>query len=128
MMVHPYHYQLMRCLIRQKVKGDHRIPLTCADRQELVDKWHLRISKNHILKVLSEGDRACCQLSQFVLNELMRCVDYEDWNDFLRQNPVPEGQFDELQRVRAKKKVQQAVELRMAELRSVPQDVGQGVA
>lgn len=107
----------MRCLVRQKVKGDHRIPLTCADRRELADKQQLRISKDHLMKVLSEGDRAPRQLSQFVLDELVRYAGHEDWNDFLRQNPVPDGQFYKLMRKRADRQVQLAVEARLAELR-----------
>jgi hypothetical protein len=116
MFIHPYHYRLMRCLVRQKVKGDHRIPLTCADREALVDSMGLQVSKSHILKVLSEGERARDRLSQFVLDELMRCIGQQDWNAFLRHNPVPDGQFDTLMLPKAKKLLMKAVEARIQEI------------
>ena len=105
--------------MRHQLKGDYRIPLTCADRQKLVDGHKLQVSKSYILKVLSEGQCAPKQLSQFLLDGLMRCVGLEDWNDFLRQNPVPEALYAKPQRVKFKKKLKLLVEARMAELKHV---------
>ncbi|MCF8256577.1 MAG: hypothetical protein K9J06_03435 [Flavobacteriales bacterium] len=117
MFTHPYHYQLMRDLVRIKVKGDHRIPLTCADRLSLVANKNVHISKAYIMKVLSEGDCAPCHLSQSVLDELMRFAGHTDWNSFLRKNPVPEGQHYPLMGKKGKKKLHLAVEARIAELK-----------
>jgi len=117
MAIHPYHYQLLRCLIRLKLKGDHRIPLTCLDRKQLVEEMKLSISISHIIKVLSEGERARDNLSQHVLNELMRFAMEQSWNDFLKQNPVPEGQYFALMGKKGRKKLQQAVDARIAELK-----------
>jgi len=116
MVIHPYHYQLMRCLIRFHVKGDHRIPLTCADRTELVDSLNLTISKSSIVKVLSEGQKARKEVSQHVLDQLMRCINYTNWNSFLQKNPVPKGEYYILLRAKSRKKLLQAVEERMLEL------------
>jgi hypothetical protein len=115
--IHPYHYQLLRGLIRLKLKGDHRIPLTCKDREQLVEKEKLSISKSHIMKVLSEGEHAPRKLSQHVLNELMHCAMGLSWNDFLKQNPVPEEQFFALMGKKGKKKLPQAVDARIAKLK-----------
>ena len=123
MEIHPYHYQLLRGLIRLKLKGDHRIPLTCKDREQLVEEKKLSISTSHIIKVLSEGEHAPTKLSQHVLNELMHCAMGLSWNDFLKQNPVAEGQFFALMGNKGQKKLQQAVDARIAELKHlVPKD------
>ena len=89
MIPHPYHLKLMKDSIRKKLKGDHRIKLTHYDRKELVEKHGVNISINHIHKVLCDTDKAPKGFYQLTLNELVRYIDYQDWNDFIRRNPVP---------------------------------------
>ena len=116
MYVLPYHFRLMRCLIRLKVKGDYRIRLTCADRIALVENLKLDVSKSYIVKILSEGDSMTTNLSQYVLNQLANSVGYADWNAFLRANPIPESKYKLLSRRRYKRVLNELVEQRITEL------------
>lgn len=116
MFVHPYHFQLVRCLIRKKVKGDHHIPLTCADRESLADSLNLSVSKSKMVKVLREKGHEHRSLSQHTMDQLVRYVGYSDWNDFLRKNPVPDGKYYDLQKLKARKLLEELVEKRMGEM------------
>jgi hypothetical protein len=116
MFTHSYHFRLMRYLVRKKVKGDHRIPLTCADRVELVEEEKLLVSKDLILKVLTESDNPNLNHRQFALNEVVRLIDYKDWNDFLRKNPLPEAFYCKKRGRKPKNMILDAVEQRLKEL------------
>lgn len=94
------------------MKGCHRIKLTCADRKSLVKSKQVTCSEGHILKVLNEGDKVLLAHSQYTLNEIIATVDYEDWNAFLRANPVPEG----LPNFKPNKRLTDAIEKRIKEL------------
>ena len=118
MFVHPYHFGLMRCRIRQKLKGDHRLRLSCADRVALVRDNKLKVSDSYIVKVISEADRRAGNLSQHVLDQLAHAIGHADWNGFLRTNPIPDGQFQQLLKAKFKKRLDALVEQRMADLRA----------
>ena len=117
MFIHPYHLRLMHALIRKKVKGDHRIKLTVADREQLVDTMQLSISKSHIVKVLNEGKRKPVSLSQHTLDQVVRVVDHENWNAFLQTNPVPSQYFYKLMSCKSKTLLSSLVETRILELK-----------
>jgi|GEM_PF-2167081 len=116
MFIHPYHFRLMRCLIRKKVKGDHRIPLTCADRVALVKDHKLKVSEHYILKVLSEGDSLHQTPSQYVLDDVVRTIDHKNWNEFLRKNPIPEKFYCKKRGRKPKNLLQDMVDKRVQEL------------
>ena len=91
MMVHPFHYRLLKYMIRKKMKGDHRALLSCADRLDYLKEHGLKLSETLIKRILCEDGLPPPSLLQHTLNELVRGVGYRDWNAFIRANPVPEG-------------------------------------
>ncbi len=120
MFTHPYHFRLMRLLVRKKVKGDHRIPLTCADRVELVEEEKVDLSRDHILKVLTESDSPPQNHIQRALNEVVRLIGYKDWNEFLRKNPLPAAFYCKKRGRKPKNMIPDAVEQRLKELTESP--------
>ncbi|MCF8463893.1 MAG: hypothetical protein K9G41_03570 [Flavobacteriales bacterium] len=110
----------MRCLIRKKVKGDHQIPLTCADRVALVKEHKLQVSEHYILKVLSESNNLFQNHSQYILDQVVGIIDYKVWNEFLRKNPIPEAFYCKKRGRKSKKLLHEAVEQRLKELSEQP--------
>lgn len=123
MLAHPYHFELLRGLIRRKLKGDHRIPLSCADRLKLVTELGAKVAESYVTKVLSESNRNPRYLSQFVLDQLARTTGHADWNELLRKNPVPDGLYDRLMRPKARKLLYRSVEQRLQQLKLPEQEV-----
>lgn len=116
MRITSYHFQLMRCHIRHKIKGDFRLTLSSADRKSLIDDHHLAISKSYIVRVLNEKGQERLNLSQHVLDELSRCVDYSDWNAFLRTNPLPPELHATMSQSKRNKRTSKLVAQRMEQL------------
>jgi len=73
---------------------------------------------SYIVKVISEADRRAGNLSQHVLDQLAHAIGHADWNGFLRTNPIPDGQFQQLLKAKFKKRLDALVEQRMADLRA----------
>jgi hypothetical protein len=84
-------FQLMyvKVRFRKKKKGSCTIKLTNSDRLELIEKDGIKLSPNHIHKVLRDTWRAPCSFQQNTMNELVIYLGYKDWNDFLLKHPVP---------------------------------------
>ena len=114
--IHPYHKLLLRCHVRQKIKGNFRLKLTCADRESLIDCEKIVMSKDHIVKVLNEKKVEPLNLSQYVLDQLASCVDYEDWNAFLRANPRPTELYGKMHKSTREKRTEELVMQRMEKL------------
>lgn len=91
MTVHPYHFHLMKCHIRLKLKGDPRTKLSCQDRREYMKLCGMKTEQNHLVKVLREEGRPPKGLAQYSLDQLVSGVGFSNWNEFLRSNPLPDG-------------------------------------
>jgi hypothetical protein len=91
MMAHPFHFRLLKYKIRIKMKGDHRALLTCADRLAYRKANGLKLSETYMIRVLCEEGRPPLMLSQHTLDQLVKGIGYSDWNELLRNNPLPEG-------------------------------------
>ncbi len=108
----------MKCHIRQKIKGDHRMKLSCQDRKEYLKLCCIKGPASHLVKVLREEGRPPDGLAQFTLDQLVVGVGFENWNGFLRNNPVPEGLPDLAASYKAMKQIDEKVAKRMGECRS----------
>ena len=89
MEIQSFHLMYVKVLFRKKKKGSCHIKLTSYDRVELIKKDGIKISVNHIHKVLRDSWRAPCSFQQNTMNELVSYLGYTDWNDFLLRHPVP---------------------------------------
>lgn len=118
MLVHAYHFELMHSLIKVKLKGDHRQKLTVLDRKSLVNGTTVTVSKDYMVRILTEGKCRPKKLSQYVLNQLVSIINYPDWNAFLRANPVPANEYMKLFKPISKKRLAAVVEKRLQELKN----------
>jgi len=91
MMVHPYHFRLIKYMIRIQLKGNHHSLLSCADRWEYRKAHGLTLSEAYIKKVLRENGPPPDRLSQHTMDQLVKGLGYCNWNEFARTNPLPEG-------------------------------------
>ena len=119
MLLHPYHFCLLKCQIRQKLKGDYHFCLTHADRSHLSRERLINISESYIHKVLPEFGKGPKSLSPHTLDILAKYIGKKDWNDFLNQNKVPLELFNYLLKPKAAKKLAEMVEKRMMEILKV---------
>lgn len=96
MKIHPYHFLLLKYKVNEKVKGHYLIPLCNDDCRQIGRPYAIKVSAGYLQKLLKPKCLLPERLAAHTLNELAMYVGYKNWNDFLRQNPVPPDKFNDL--------------------------------
>ncbi len=113
---HPYHFGVLKGLLRQQLNGHHWLKLTVADRNKIASKIKFKISENHCKKVLSENGKPPGKLSQQSLDALAVHVGYKSWNHFTISHPLSQKQYYELLKPKMKKELDKIIEQQLMQL------------